>query len=125
LSESSDAERSGNGFDMTTVAANPALPDKAISFNRSELNEILRIYGRKVAAGEWRDYAIDHLRDEAVFSVFRRASETPLYRIVKQPRLARKQGAFSVVAIGGRVLRRGPDLAQVLRVLDRPRLVQV
>ena len=125
MSESSDAERFGNGFGKTTVAANPALPDKAISFNRSELNEILRIYGRKVAAGEWRDYAIDHLRDQAVFSVFRRASETPLYRILKQPRLAQRQGAYSIVAFGGLILRRGHDLAQVLRVLDKPRVVQV
>ena len=90
-----------------------------ITFDRRELNEILRVYGRKVADGEWRDYAIDHLREEAVFSVFRRTSEVPLYRIVKQPRLARRQGAYSVIAATGVILKRGHDLANVLRVLDR------
>ncbi len=90
-----------------------------ISFDRRELNEILNVYGRKVASGEWRDYAIDHLRDEAVFSVYRRASEVPLYRIVKQPRLARRQGAYSVIAATGAILKRGHDLSQVLRVLDK------
>lgn len=72
-----------------------------------------------VAAGEWRDYAIDGLADRAEFSVFRRAAETPLYRIVKDPSLARAQGAYSVVAVGGRVLKRGRDLGQVLKVFDR------
>ncbi|MFO1185509.1 MAG: DUF2794 domain-containing protein [Bauldia sp.] len=107
------------------AAGHPGGAARTVSFDRRELNEILRLYGRKVAAGEWRDYAIDLLPDEAVFSVFRRASETPLYRIRKQPRLARRQGAFSVVAMGGLVLRRGHDLAQVLRALDRPRPVAV
>src|SRR5262245_2809281 len=91
-----------------------------ISFDRRELDQILRIYGRKVAEGEWRDYAIDQLREEAVFSVFRRASETPLYRIVKQPKLARRQGAYALIAATGHILKRGHDLANVLRVLDRP-----
>jgi hypothetical protein len=72
-----------------------------------------------VAANEWRDYAIDHLADRAVFSVFRRASEVPLFQIVKDPRLARKQGVFSVVAAGGRVLKRGHELTRVLGVFDR------
>jgi hypothetical protein len=90
-----------------------------ISFDRRELNEILNVYGRKVASGEWRDYAIDHLREEAVFSVYRRASEVPIYRIVKQPRLARRQGAYSVIAATGAILKRGHDLSLVLRVLDK------
>ena len=77
------------------------------------------LYGRKVAAGEWRDYALDMLRDKAVFSVYRRASEYPLYRIEKEPRLARRQGAFSVMAAGGLILRRGQDIARVLSVLDK------
>lgn len=95
-----------------------------IGFNRQELNAILRVYGRKVADGEWRDYAIDQLKERAVFSVFRRSSEVPLYRIEKQPRLARRQGAYSVVAGTGLILKRGHDLAQVLRVFDRqPKLV--
>lgn len=77
-----------------------------------------------VAAGEWRDYAIDIGRDTASFSVFRRTSESPLYRIVKTPKLARKQGAYAVVATGGVILKRGADLARVLAVLDKPRLVE-
>lgn len=85
---------------------------------------ILAVYGRKVAAGEWRDYAIDLGRDKAVFSVFRRASEVPLFRIEKSPKLARKQGAYSVLAPAGLILKRGPDLVRVLSVLEsRPRLV--
>jgi len=97
-----------------------------ISFDRSELAAILTVYGSKVAEGEWRDYAIDLERDRAVFSVFRRTAETPLYRIEKTPRLSRRQGLYSVVAQGGMILRRGHDLAQVLRVLMRkPRLLAV
>jgi hypothetical protein len=96
------------------------------TFNRHELAAILAVYGRKVAAGEWRDYAIDIGRDKAVFSVFRRASECPLFRIEKSPRLARKQGAYAVVAPAGLVLKRGHDLCRVLNVLeDRVRLVTV
>jgi hypothetical protein len=96
-----------------------------VSFNRLELDLILRLYGRMVAANEWRDYAIDHLADRAVFSVFRRASETALFQIVKNPKLARKQGAFSVVAPTGLILKRGHELASVLGVFDkRLRLVE-
>jgi hypothetical protein len=90
-----------------------------ISFDRRELSQILDVYGRKVASGEWRDYAIDTLREKAVFSVFRRSCETPLYRIEKAPRQARRQGAYSVVAATGLILKRGHDLARVLRALDR------
>lgn len=90
-----------------------------VTFHRRELDLILRIYGRMVAAGEWRDYAIDHLRDRAVFSVFRRTSEVPLFQIVKTPALARKQGAFSVVAASGLVMKRGHELARVLTAFDR------
>jgi hypothetical protein len=94
------------------------------TFNRHELSTILAVYGRKVAAGEWRDYAIDIGRDKAVFSVFRRASEVPLFRIEKNPKLARKQGSYSVVAPAGLILKRGHDLARVLGVFeDRVRLV--
>ena len=71
-----------------------------------------------MAAGEWRDYAIDFGRDKAVFSVFRRASEVPLYRIEKCPKLARRQGAYSVVAATGLILKRGNELARVLSVLE-------
>lgn len=93
--------------------------DLPVSFERRELEQILRLYGRMVAANEWRDYAIDHLSDRAVFSVFRRTSEVPLFQIVKDPRLARKQGAFSVVGAGGRILKRGHELTRVLGVFDR------
>ena len=90
-----------------------------ISFDRRELDQILRLYGRMVAANEWRDYAIDHLSDRAIFSVFRRASETPLFSIVKDPSLARRQGAYSVVAATGQILKRGHELARVLTVFDK------
>ena len=92
---------------------------RQVAFERHELMRILDLYGRMVAAGEWRDYAIDFLKDKAQFSVFRRSSEMPLYRIVKDPALARRQGAYSVVAATGLVLKRGTELSRVLRVLDK------
>ena len=93
-----------------------------VTFDRAELRDILNLYGRKVAEGEWRDYAIDFTPERAVFSIFRRTAEYPLYRVVKDPKLAGKQGAFSVVATTGMVLKRGSDLKRVLAVLDRSRL---
>ena len=99
--------------------------DMPVAFQRRELDQILRLYGRMVAANEWRDYAIDHLSDRAVFSVFRRTSETPLYRITKNPALARKQGMWSVVSATGLILKRGHELAGVLSVFDKKlRLVE-
>lgn len=89
-----------------------------VFFDRRELDRILSLYGRYVAAGEWRDYAMDALPDRALFSIYRRTSEAPLYQIEKRPDNARRQGAFSVRAAGGQILRRGHDLAQVLRVLE-------
>lgn len=89
-----------------------------VTFSHRELSRILNLYGRKVAAGEWRDYAIDFLKDRAVFSVFRRASEVPIYRIEKNPKLARKQGAYSVISATGLIVRRGHELERVLRALD-------
>jgi hypothetical protein len=89
-----------------------------IAFDRRELSQILDVYERKVASGEWRDYAIDSLREKAVFSVFRRSSECPLYRIEKSPKLARRQGVYSVIAATGLIIKRGHDLARVLRALD-------
>jgi hypothetical protein len=94
----------------------PTAP-KSVSFDRQELSIILNLYGRHVASGEWRDYAMEFGRDAATFMVFRRASEQPLYRIIKTPDMARKQGQYAVVAHGGLILKRGQDLAQVLRVL--------
>ena len=99
--------------------ARPPAPASEVTFSRRELDRILSLYGRMVAAGEWRDYAIDFLKDRAVFSVFRRASEMPLYRIEKNPRLGRRQGAYSVISATGHILRRGQELERVLRALDR------
>jgi len=93
-----------------------------VAWTRTELTAILSIYGRKVAEGEWRDYAIDMARDGAVFSIFRRSSEMPLYRIEKRPRLARRQGAYSVITPTGLILKRGHELAQVLKVFDKRKL---
>jgi hypothetical protein len=98
--------------------AGPAL----VSFDRQELRDILNLYGRKVAEGEWRDYAIDFTPQKAVFSIFRRAAEYPLYRIEKDPKLARRQGAYSVVTTTGLVLKRGTELRTVIGVLDKRRL---
>jgi Protein of unknown function (DUF2794) len=94
-------------------------PRNQVTFSRRELDRILGLYGRKVAAGEWRDYAIDFLKDRAVFSVFRRSSEMPIYRIEKNPKLARRQGAYSVVSVTGLIIKRGHELERVLHVLDR------
>ncbi len=93
-----------------------------VFFLRRELDIILSLYGRKVAAGEWRDYAIDGLKEEAVFSIFRRASEMPIYRVVKRPKLAKRQGMYAVVSATGQILKRGQDLAQVLRIFDKRKL---
>ncbi len=90
-----------------------------VTFDRRELDHILRVYSFMVAAGEWRDYAIDHMSDRAVFSVYRRASEVPLFRIVKEPKLRNRQGAYSVVAASGAVLKRGHELPRVLGVFDK------
>ena len=90
-----------------------------VNFNRQELGIILGLYGRMVAAGEWRDYGISALREVAVFSVFRRTAENPLYRIEKRPKLRQKQGLYAVIGINGQVLKRGHDLKTVLRVLER------
>ena len=90
----------------------------AVFFTRAEFRALLDLYGRKVAEGEWRDYAIDFLRDRAVFSIFRRSSEVPIYRIEKNPRLGQRQGTYSVVSATGLILRRGHELDRVLRAID-------
>jgi hypothetical protein len=110
----------GTGISNSFVSStgNPVTPSQ-ISFDRRELSAILRIYGFKVADGEWRDYAIDHLKDRAVFSVYRKASEVALYRIEKNPKLARKQGAYCVIDSKGTVLKRGHELTQVLKLFER------
>ena len=94
-----------------------------VTFDRHELREIMNVYGRGVAEGAWKDYALDFLPDRAVLSIYRRASEVPLYRVEKDPALARKQGAYAVVNATGFVLKRGNDLLRVLRVLEpKPKL---
>ena len=119
---SEDADPSASHAAARSPAAS-SVPNR-VTFNRLELNRILNLYGRMVADGEWRDYAIDFLRDRAVFSVFRRASEVPIYRIEKDPRLARKQGMYSVISATGLILRRGHELDRVLLAIDRkPALV--
>src|SRR6266568_4730647 len=100
------------GSQVTQVAAQ-------VTFSRRELKRILDLYGRKVAAGEWRDYAIDFLKDRAVFSVFRRSSEVPIYRIEKNPKLERRQGAYSVISATGLIVRRGHELDRVLGAIDK------
>jgi hypothetical protein len=110
--------RAGN-IGQNMIPAQSAPIANGTAFNRRELHEILAVYGRKVAAGEWRDYAIDVGCEKAVFSVFRRSSECALFRIEKNPRLARKQGAYSVVAASGLILKRGHDLKRVLGVLEQ------
>jgi len=107
----------GNGY--RAAGGDTATPDREISWTRKELDQLLRVYGRQVAAGEWRDYAIDTLRECAVFSVFRRSSEMPLYRIEKRPKLAQKQGAYAVIAMSGLIMKRGHDLSQVLKILEK------
>jgi Protein of unknown function (DUF2794) len=117
-----DADPSENRAAVRSAAASTS-PNR-VTFSRFELNRILNLYGRMVADGEWRDYSIDFLRDRAVFSVFRRASEVPIYRIEKDPRLVRKQGIYSVISATGLILRRGNELDRVLLVIDRkPALV--
>ena len=118
-SGSGDIDPSQSFGGAAPAQARPTAPINQVTFSRRELRRILDLYGRKVAAGEWRDYAIDFLKDRAVFSVFRRASETPLYRIEKDPKLARRQGAFSVISATGLILRRGHELEPVLRAIDR------
>jgi hypothetical protein len=103
---------------IQTPSFGQAAPEQ-VAFDRRELGVILSIYGRMVAAGEWRDYGISCLREVAVFSVFRRTAEHPLYRIEKRPRMRQRQGQYAVIGPEGQVLKRGHDLAVVLRVLER------
>ncbi|KJZ19070.1 DUF2794 domain-containing protein [Loktanella sp. S4079] len=104
---------------MTIHSPEPFNAPPQVAFHRTELGAILGLYGRMVAAGEWRDYGISCLRDVAVFSVFRRAAEHPIYRIEKRPKLRLKQGQYIIIGMDGRILKRGDDLKQVLRVLER------
>lgn len=96
-----------------------------VFFDRRELDQILRVYGRMVASGEWRDYAVVGHRDVVEFAVFRRSGDAPAYRIEKRPALRLRQGQWAVIGEGGVVLRRGRELAQVLRVFDSRRFTVV
>ncbi|MBE7243379.1 DUF2794 domain-containing protein [Methylobacterium hispanicum] len=114
------SERTVDDATMRVIPFPNAPSPPQIAFHRDELRTIFNLYGRRVAEGEWRDYALDFRRDKAVFSIYRRASEMPLYRIEKDPKLARRQGAYAVIAASGLVLKRGHDLARVIAVLEKP-----
>jgi hypothetical protein len=101
-------------------AHTPAHANNVVSFNRHELRDIMGLYGRKVAAGEWRDYAMDFTPQKAIFSIYRRTSEVPLFRIEKDPRLTRKQGTYCVITPTGLILKRGDELLRVIKVLEKP-----
>lgn len=105
--------------DQTPIPLRPHTAQNQVAFHRTELGPIMSLYGRMVAAGEWRDYGISCLKDFAVFSVFKRTAENPLYRIEKRPKLRNKQGQYSIVGTDGQVLKRGNDLKTVLRILER------
>lgn len=122
--------RHGAGFKSASAPAssphaNARREPAVTTFDRRELSDILAVYGRKVAAGEWRDYALDFGRETAVFSVYRRSSEWPLYRIEKTPKNARKQGAYSVITATGLILKRGHELKRVLEVFEKRTLYVV
>jgi Protein of unknown function (DUF2794). len=110
-------------FEMTvqtpTPFPNASGQPQQVAFDRAELSVILSLYGRAVAAGEWRDYGMSFLRDVAIFSIFRRTAEVPVFRIEKRPALRSKQGQYAVIGQQGQILRRGHDLRTVLRVLER------
>src|ERR1700755_2285152 len=114
---SEDTDPSGSHAAARAAVASPT-PNR-VTFNRLELNRILNLYGRMVADGEWRDYAIDFLRARALFSVFRPAPKVPIYSIEKDQRRARRQGIYSVISATGLILRRGHELDRVLLVIDR------
>ncbi len=116
------AEGAGGGrlpTELRNAPSRNAPAEPLVSFDRRELRVLFDLYGAKVAAGEWRDYALDFTPAKAVLSIFRRSCEAPLYRIEKNPSLARRQGAYAVIATTGLVLRRGQELPRVVGVLDR------
>ena len=110
----------GGGGEIAIFPTARRAEPPSVSFDRQELRQIMDLYGRMVTLGEWRDYAIDFLRDKAIFSVFRRSSEVPLFRIVKDPSLARRQGQYAVISQTGVIVKRGHDLARALKAIDKP-----
>lgn len=123
-----EPEHSGQLIDFAKAASHSAGPVApapkpsrfvaAVAFDRKELSTILNLYGRKVAEGEWRDYAMDFLRERALFSIYKRSSERPVYVIEKNPKLRNKQGQYMVLSQDGRVLKRGHELSTVIRILE-------
>jgi hypothetical protein len=107
-----------------TIVAFPARVPNQIGFERFELSRILDLYGRMVAAGEWRDYAMNFTRDVALFAAFRRTAEVPQMRLEKRPALRARQGMWTLFGEHGQVLKRGHELANVLAPVER-RLVKV
>tara|TARA_B110000902_G_scaffold189936_1_gene215043 strand:+ start:365 stop:706 length:342 start_codon:yes stop_codon:yes gene_type:complete len=105
------------------IPFHPVAPEQ-VAFHRTELNLLMGLYGRMVAAGEWRDYGLSFLCEVAVFSVFKRTAENPIYRVEKRPKLRLRQGQYAVIGVDGQILKRGNDLKQVLRVLER-KLIRV
>lgn len=120
VDEPIDLFRARSRAPVRNVETGPSRTDDEpeVFFDRRELQTILNVYGRNVAAGEWRDYGIATSRDAVTFAVYRRTAEFPLYRIEKRPKLRAKQGMYSVIAVTGLILKRGHDLAQVLKVLE-------
>ncbi len=119
MAEAEPKQRSAELLDfLHPTGPQPPRQKPYVGFDRRELNVILNLYGKKVASGEWRDYAMDFLKDRALFSVYKRASERPLYVIEKNPKLRAKQGQYMVTIEDGRVLKRGHELETVLRVLE-------
>ena len=113
--ESSNSAPSTKLPPASPVSAAPVI----VAFDRHELRHIMNVYGRQVAAGEWKDYAINFTTTKAIFSIYRRASEHPLFRVEKDPKLAKKQGLYAVIAMTGQILKRGHDLERVMAVIDR------
>ena len=92
--------------------------DNKVSFNKDELGKILKIYGKMVALGEWRDYGISILNDFSIFSIYRHSSEHPIYKVQKMHKNKNKKEVFSVIAMDGKILKRGNDLSTVLKPLE-------
>ena len=119
MAEADPQQRSAELLDFfQPTGPQPPRQKPFVGFDRRELNTILNLYGRKVASGEWRDYAMDFLKDRALFSVYKRSSERPLFVIEKNPKLRNKQGQYMVTTQDGRVLKRGHELDIVIRVLE-------
>lgn len=118
-SKETGAKHASENVVELNTAPNRKSPVEDVKFTRQELDQILRVYSFMVAGGDWRDYGISHLRDRAVFSIFRRASEMPLFRIEKNPKNTRRQGAYAIIAPTGQILKRGHELPTVLRYFDK------